>query len=641
MPATATDRIDGLTTSVAVKAPCKVASTANITLSGPQTISGVAVVAGDRVLVTAQTNAVDNGIWVVQAGTWKRAKDFDGQRDVVQGTMVLVGPQDSARRFYGVITPNPIVIGTTEIEFDEFDPTEEQLRLDLADPTNPANGAGLVGFNATLNYVAGTIGHATRQRSVSPVDHPWLARFDGTTDDSPAIQACINWIISVGGGTIILPRGIANLGAGLAWAGSNVNIIGQGEGATTLRCSFAAGDILTVGDGTANPNNCGISCLSITSSVAKTSGAAIRFRNGHNLRASRIRLDNNMYWGFQFDGGAQQFLYYLDNFEINSGSIGVIVGNDGTLVQDLWVATGVIANCTNDAILLKHCSGWYFRELDLLACGKGLSTFPDAEKRVVAGWMYMVVADTCNSHGYSIITNGGLVAEITMTAPWGASCGVTDNGHGIFVNPGAGTITGISMTVPRCINNRGAGIRINGGRDITITNPQCFANSQQGSALHDGISVAAGVEKFSIIGGKSGAGGLFGTNNQRYGINVESGASNNYAIIGVDVLGNVTGGINDGGTGGEKHIYGNVGYRTSQQGSALISSGTSSVTVNHGLSVTPAQTDFITIPTVNISAVGITNWWVDNVTSTSFRINTNANVTANTFFAWTVRTRGA
>lgn len=42
MPATYTDARDGLTTSVAVKAPCKAMAGANIALVGEQTIDGVA-----------------------------------------------------------------------------------------------------------------------------------------------------------------------------------------------------------------------------------------------------------------------------------------------------------------------------------------------------------------------------------------------------------------------------------------------------------------------------------------------------------------------------------------------------------------------------------------------------------------------
>lgn len=58
------------------KQSCRVGATANITLSGTQTIDGVAVVAGDRVLVRAQTNVPDNGIYVVAAGAWSRSSDM-------------------------------------------------------------------------------------------------------------------------------------------------------------------------------------------------------------------------------------------------------------------------------------------------------------------------------------------------------------------------------------------------------------------------------------------------------------------------------------------------------------------------------------------------------------------------------------
>lgn len=61
----------------AVKKSVKVATTANITLSGLQTIDGVSCVAGDRVLVKNQTTTATNGIYVVSAAAWSRASDAD------------------------------------------------------------------------------------------------------------------------------------------------------------------------------------------------------------------------------------------------------------------------------------------------------------------------------------------------------------------------------------------------------------------------------------------------------------------------------------------------------------------------------------------------------------------------------------
>lgn len=87
---TAIDRLNGVHSGLPYKAPCRVATTANITLSGIQTIDGVLLASGDRVLVWNQSSAIDNGIWVVSSGNWSRALDFNGNRDATEGTKVFV-----------------------------------------------------------------------------------------------------------------------------------------------------------------------------------------------------------------------------------------------------------------------------------------------------------------------------------------------------------------------------------------------------------------------------------------------------------------------------------------------------------------------------------------------------------------------
>lgn len=59
------------------KQSVRVATTANIALTGLQTIDGVVLVAGDRVLVKDQAAAKDNGIYVAAVGVWSRAADAD------------------------------------------------------------------------------------------------------------------------------------------------------------------------------------------------------------------------------------------------------------------------------------------------------------------------------------------------------------------------------------------------------------------------------------------------------------------------------------------------------------------------------------------------------------------------------------
>lgn len=59
------------------KGTVRAATTANITLSGTQTIDGVSVIAGDRVLVKNQSSAGANGIYVCAAGAWARSADMN------------------------------------------------------------------------------------------------------------------------------------------------------------------------------------------------------------------------------------------------------------------------------------------------------------------------------------------------------------------------------------------------------------------------------------------------------------------------------------------------------------------------------------------------------------------------------------
>jgi hypothetical protein len=71
------------------KQSVKAASTANLTLSGEQTVDGITLVAGDRILVKDQTAAEANGIYVVSASSWTRASDMDSW-DEVPGAFVFV-----------------------------------------------------------------------------------------------------------------------------------------------------------------------------------------------------------------------------------------------------------------------------------------------------------------------------------------------------------------------------------------------------------------------------------------------------------------------------------------------------------------------------------------------------------------------
>ena len=86
--------VDTVAQGLGPKAACKCATTANITLSGLQTIDGYTTLAGDRVLVKNQSSNQFNGIYNASAGAWTRSTDMDVWSEVPGAyTVILNGVQ--------------------------------------------------------------------------------------------------------------------------------------------------------------------------------------------------------------------------------------------------------------------------------------------------------------------------------------------------------------------------------------------------------------------------------------------------------------------------------------------------------------------------------------------------------------------
>lgn len=196
MTATHEDRNAQLSPGVAIKAPCRAATTGAITLSGEQTIDGVACVALDRVLVKNQASSIDNGIYTVATGSWSRAQDFDGNRDVVTGTFVFITSGTvNAGAFYECTTTGNIVFGSSNITF----------AVGALGPIVIPLSASLVNFTpAGTGAVTRTVQSKERD-IVSLLD---LAGVDPTGATSSAAGISAAWAIgNAGGPRIYGPKG--------------------------------------------------------------------------------------------------------------------------------------------------------------------------------------------------------------------------------------------------------------------------------------------------------------------------------------------------------------------------------------------------------------------------------------------------
>lgn len=110
--------VDNLAAGQDWKDSCLAATTGNITLSGEQTIDGVSVVTGDRVLVKNQTDASENGLFVADSGAWSRTDDADQDAEVTSGLTVFIEEgTTNGGTGWTLTTSGTIVVGTTDLTF--------------------------------------------------------------------------------------------------------------------------------------------------------------------------------------------------------------------------------------------------------------------------------------------------------------------------------------------------------------------------------------------------------------------------------------------------------------------------------------------------------------------------------------------
>ncbi len=119
-------QLESAVAGIHVKESVRVVSTSNITLSGTQTVDGISLVAGDRVLVAGQTDATTNGIYVVASGAWSRATDFDETSESKEGDFVFV-VEGTANGNHGYVlisegsgANESIIFGTDSLNFTKF-----------------------------------------------------------------------------------------------------------------------------------------------------------------------------------------------------------------------------------------------------------------------------------------------------------------------------------------------------------------------------------------------------------------------------------------------------------------------------------------------------------------------------------------
>lgn len=198
--------VDAATAGLNVHASVQAATTANITLASAlengDTLDGVTLATGNRVLVKNQTDKTENGIYVVKAsGAPDRATDYDTAGEVDAGDFIFV-EAGTANGKTGYVQTNVITtVGSDNIEFTQFSGAgtySAGTGLTLTGTTFSANiGTDIQAYNSTLAAVAG--GTYTGDDSITTLGTITSGTWNGTT------------IAVANGGT-----GITSFGTGIA-----------------------------------------------------------------------------------------------------------------------------------------------------------------------------------------------------------------------------------------------------------------------------------------------------------------------------------------------------------------------------------------------------------------------------------------
>ena len=114
------NQFDNYITGVTWKQEVRVKTTGNITLSGTQTVDGVALALNDRVLVASQTTQANNGIYLVKSTAWTRTVDADAPEEIsTAAVLVRLGTANKNTQWTCTNATDP-VIGTDAITFGQL-----------------------------------------------------------------------------------------------------------------------------------------------------------------------------------------------------------------------------------------------------------------------------------------------------------------------------------------------------------------------------------------------------------------------------------------------------------------------------------------------------------------------------------------
>jgi hypothetical protein len=353
-------------TSTSLKQAVAVATTANITLSGLQTIDGYTTVAGDRVLVKNQNTGSANGIYVAVSSSWARATDADTAAEVSGASVFVQNGTTNGSKTFTCTTAN-ITLGTTALTFTE---------------------------TATISFSAG----------------------NGLTQTGSTID-----IASTGNGSLAVTADSINLTSGIATEGTYRSVTVDTYGRVT------AGTNPTTFSGYAISDNSANLAAALTDETGWATGAKAVFSTSPSFETSVTTSTNSTFSVFntnaaQIDAFGSAITLNLGGTDVAGQTTNIATGAMTSGAKTVNIATGATGGVTNVTIGANTAGSTVTIRKDLVVDGdftvKGdtfiieAATLRVEDKNIELGKVATPTNTTANNGGITLL--GGADGDKTF-----------------------------------------------------------------------------------------------------------------------------------------------------------------------------------------------------------------------------------
>ena len=431
---------------------------------------------------------------------------------------------------------------------------------------------------------------------------------NGVTDDYPAALAAISYLVTLGGGKLILPRGRYLFNSSLQINSPSIYLEGEGNTVSYIVNGTTNLPAISFGDGVTQYYSGGVSKLGFTGKAGITGVSGqlgLKINKFGQMVLENLRVDSSgsaLYKGVNLVSVSQTF---YNKVAVQSC---LSTGVDLLGVSDLYMES-----CRSDAngtvgFLFNGCQGVY---------AGGCTAYGNTTQ----GW-YFLSGDPVNAPNKNNFFTS-CIGDTSGSYNWV----INDSRDSMFTN--CWGCTQLSAVV----NTFAAGFILSGQycKDLMFTGCIAEYNNSHGFVIDSSVSAPTKITFNNCTFGATGHGN--GRSGAGSGLSISGGANviTDVRVNGGSFSDNATSPIVNNSTGDVRILGNPIGYNNEQTGVVSVTSGTS-------IAITFPQT-MIASPQV----IQITPWWnsgtvwASSITTAGFTINWVNAASPTVFFSWSAK----